>query len=82
MLRHVPAFGGSGMTTYLSTALADQLAAAQGEVDRHVVTGRDGRCRSCGEIEPCRARKAASAMFARYGRLPRRRPGLASSTLR
>jgi hypothetical protein len=74
-------FGGPGMSTYLSIALADRLTAAQGEVDRHIVTGRDGRCRSCGEIEPCLARRVAAAMLAQYGRLPHRRPGLASSRL-
>jgi hypothetical protein len=70
------------VSTYLSVGVVDLLAAAQHQVDQHVVSGRDGRCVDCGEVEPCVGRQAASALFARYGLLPARRPGLASSALR
>jgi hypothetical protein len=69
-------------TTYLSRALVRQLDEAQREIDRHVIRGRDGRCPACGETEPCSRRQVASAVFARYGRLPRRHPGLATSQTR
>jgi hypothetical protein len=70
------------VTVYGSAALTHRIAAAQQQVDRHVVTGRDGRCRGCGEFEPCTARQHAAAVFAGCGGLPRRRPGLASSAMR
>jgi hypothetical protein len=63
-------------TTYLASAALEQLDAAQAEIDAHVHT-RLGFCATCGELAPCAARSAASAVFARYGRLPKRRPGLA-----
>lgn len=63
-------------TTYLAGAALEQLDAAQTEIDAHVHT-RLGCCTTCGELAPCAARSAASAVFARYGQLPRRRPGLA-----
>jgi hypothetical protein len=68
---------GSQPTTYLAHAVLEQLHRAQDEIDRHLATGPDGRCLACGDVEPCSARSAAGAIFARYGRLPRRRPGLA-----
>lgn len=70
------------MSTYLAGNALDQLDRAQAVVDRHVATAPNGRCLACGQAEPCRARAVASAVFARYGRLPRRRPGLASRALR
>jgi hypothetical protein len=54
----------------------DQLEAAQAELERHLVTGLDGRCRSCGDLEPCRERGRLEAVFALYNELPRRRPGV------
>ena len=58
------------MTTYLTREALDR---AQVELERHLGTGFDGRCRACGEPEPCPGRRAAYATFARYGVLPRRR---------
>jgi hypothetical protein len=72
----------SESTTYLARNALDRLRAAQAVVDWHAASGVDGRCLRCGQPEPCRSRIAASAVFARYGRLPRRRPGLASRALR
>jgi hypothetical protein len=62
--------------TYLALAVMDQLDAAQAELERHVVTGLDGRCAGCRELEPCPERGRLEAVFARYGRLPVRRPGV------
>ncbi|MEN3308389.1 MAG: hypothetical protein V7603_4591 [Micromonosporaceae bacterium] len=70
------------MTTYLARSALARLEEAQQQIDRHVVRGRDGRCPRCGETEPCSRRNAASAVFARYDCLPRRRPGLAGSRTR
>jgi hypothetical protein len=70
------------VTTYLSASVRRLLDEAQREIDRHVTFGRDGRCPTCGDEAPCGPRSAASEMFARYGRLPLRRPGLASSRAR
>ena len=64
-------------TTYLSRTVLEQLDQAQAEIDRHVTTNAAGQCRTCGELEPCRARVSANATFVKFGRLPRRRPGLA-----
>ena len=69
-------------TTYLSLAAYDQLDQAQRDIDHHIAGGHDGRCLTCREFEPCPTRAAASAVFARYGRLPTRRPGLASRGVR
>ncbi len=63
-------------TTYLASAALEQLGKAQAEIDAHVHT-RFGFCATCGELAPCTARSRASAVFARYHVLPRRRPGLA-----
>jgi hypothetical protein len=63
-------------TTYLAGSALDKLDGAQAEIDAHLNT-RLGFCATCGELTPCVARREASAVFARYGRLPRRRPGLA-----
>jgi len=64
------------MTVYLSRIAVDQLEQAQAELERHLVIGPDGRCRSCRELEPCRSRTEIEALFAHYGQLPRRRPGV------
>jgi hypothetical protein len=61
---------------YRAIAVMDQLEAAQAELERHLVTGLDGRCRSCGDLEPCRERGRLEAVFALYNELPRRRPGV------
>jgi hypothetical protein len=65
--------------TYLAESARAVLDAAQREIDRHVSFRRDGRCPTCGLEAPCGPRAAASETFARYGALPRRRPGLARS---
>jgi hypothetical protein len=64
------------MSTYLAHTALEQLDAAQAEIDAHVHAYL-GFCAACGEKTPCSALLAASAIFARYHQLPRRRPGLA-----
>jgi hypothetical protein len=64
-------------TTYLAGTALDALHRAQAALDAHMASGADGRCLCCHAEVPCAAREAASRTFARYGRLPRRRPGLA-----
>lgn len=63
--------------TYLSAAVVDRLAEAQRLVDLHLVLSRMGRCRLCQQLDPCDRRVAAERFMLRYGRLPRRTPGLA-----
>lgn len=62
-------------TTYLSRPVQNQLARAQRDIDRHVGTGPTGRCVACDRPQPCHVLDAAQAVFARYRRLPARRPG-------
>ena len=62
--------------TYLAGAALAWLDVAQKQIDAHIHV-RLGSCATCGEPAPCRARLAASAVFARYRALPKRRPGLA-----
>lgn len=64
------------MTTYLAGSAVEELDRAQAEIDEHVHT-RLGFCTGCGSLAPCDRRASASAVFARYGQLPHRRPGLA-----
>jgi hypothetical protein len=49
----------------------DQLDAAQLALDTHP-RQQDGRCGGCGGYD-CPTYAAAQSVFARYGRLPRRR---------
>jgi hypothetical protein len=63
-------------TTYLSTTALQQLEAAQAAVDEHLRMNVAGRCLRRGEPSPCPVLPSANATFARYGRLPRRRPGV------
>jgi hypothetical protein len=63
-------------TTYLSTYVLRKLERAQEELNRHLVSGADGRCLTCGEVEPCRRRELVGTVFAKYGRMPRREPGI------
>jgi hypothetical protein len=70
------------MTTYLSGTALVQLDHAQAELERHLVTGVDGRCASCRELEPCGARVQLHAVFAQYGRLPKRTAGVTRAGLR
>jgi hypothetical protein len=58
-------------TTYLSGVALEQLARAQAVIDEYIVS-----CTICGTNRPCGERQQAEAVFARYGRLPRRRPRL------
>jgi hypothetical protein len=44
-------------------------------VDRHVGRALTGVCAVCGAELPCRRLADALATLARFGRLPRRRPG-------
>jgi hypothetical protein len=77
-VEHAADAAGEGVvsTTYLAGVALEQLEAAQAKIDAHLHT-RLGLCATCGELAPCAARLAASAVFARYHQLPRRRPGLA-----
>jgi hypothetical protein len=63
------------MSVYLCHSALEQLAQAQAELERHLVTGPDGLCLGCGRREPCGARVRLQAVFSLYGRLPKRRPG-------
>jgi hypothetical protein len=67
------------VTTYLSTVVQDRLAQAQAELDRHLRLRPNGCCAACGEVAPCRRRDELSRVFATYGMLPRRRPGVAGA---
>lgn len=62
---------------YLSAAAVEELEHAQAELDEHLASGSDGRCLACRQEIPCGTREQATLTFARYGVLPRRRPGLA-----
>lgn len=62
-------------------AARERVDRAQAEVDRHVAAGLDGRCLGCGAEHPCAGLGLAEAELGGYGRLPRRRPGLASRGL-
>jgi hypothetical protein len=61
---------------------AVELARAQVELERHLAVGPDGRCRTCGGVEPCQGRIRDGRVFARYGLLPKRRPGVTKLGLR
>lgn len=69
------------MTVYQGGRLEEQLGQAQAELYAHLAAGRDGRCQTCGEYEPCSRRVVLSAFFARCERLPRREPGRAGLIL-
>lgn len=56
---------------YLSQAAMDMLAAAQRVIDEHISS-----CDRCGTNQPCYDRIEAEQVFAHYGKLPRRTPGL------
>jgi hypothetical protein len=58
------------VATYLAEHVRQQL---QEELERHLVTGLDGRCTACGNPEPCRRRYELSAAFFACGVLPKRR---------
>jgi hypothetical protein len=60
---------------YLARSARDMVTAAQAVLDAHVVNAPDGLCTSCGVPGPCRGHLDALQTLARYGRLPRRRPG-------
>ncbi|MEV4620504.1 hypothetical protein AB0J74_17575 [Asanoa sp. NPDC049573] len=53
-----------------------QVEQAQAVLDRHAVSSSDGLCVECKVLGPCQAHEAATNVFARSARLPRRRPGL------
>jgi hypothetical protein len=61
-------------STYLAKYATEVLATAQRLLNVHVLTLAGG-CRACATRQPCDAYLAASAIFASYHRLPRRRPG-------
>jgi hypothetical protein len=62
-------------TTYLAAPVVAQLDRAQRLLDAHVTVLPDGACRLYGITESCEYRAVAHATFARYRRLPQRRPG-------
>ncbi|MDG4767473.1 hypothetical protein O7632_25770 [Solwaraspora sp. WMMD406] len=57
--------------TYLSTEALDRLNSAQQVVNKHLL-----ECSTCGTNRLCYDRIEAERVFLRYGRLPRRTPGL------
>ena len=61
------------MSLYLATTVLRWLDQAQELIDQHSPV--TGRCRACGQAEPCGASVDAQVLLSRYGRLPRRRPG-------
>ena len=65
---------------YLTHDALDPLDAAQLALDTHPRL-RDGRCGGCGCFD-CPAYAAAQAVFARHGRLPRRRVGDSTAAVR
>ncbi len=56
---------------YLSHTVMEQIDDAQAVIDRHLIG-----CVVCAGNRRCGERRDAEAVFLRYGRLPRRRPGL------
>ena len=56
---------------YLSDKAPDQLGVAQQVIDWHLA-----ECAVCRNDQPCHDRAEAERVFTRYGRLPRRTPGL------
>ncbi|MEH1013452.1 hypothetical protein V6U90_10095 [Micromonospora sp. CPCC 206060] len=58
-------------TIYLGTEALDHLSSAQRTLEEHLLT-----CGACGTNRPCYDRIEAERVFLRYGRLPRRTPGL------
>ena len=69
-------------TTYLSAAAVEQLDQAQDALYEHLLADGGGRCRSCGEAEPCRRRHELTQTILKYGSLPKRRPGQTKHGLR
>ncbi|GAA1886094.1 hypothetical protein [Asanoa iriomotensis] len=63
-------------TTYYAATAAERLAEAQRTLDTHITSSATGLCLACGTLGPCRKHEAASGVFERSARLPRRRPGL------
>jgi hypothetical protein len=59
----------------IRVAVPVELALAQRTLDVHAVSMVDGLCLGCRRPLPCGVRDAAAAVFVRYHRLPRRRPG-------
>ena len=60
---------------YLAASAAEHIDEAQAVVDAHPVSASTELCMTCGTDGPCRERRRALRVLARYGRLPRRRPG-------
>jgi len=56
---------------YLAASALGELERVQDVIDQHLVA-----CLVCAGNQPCGERREAEAVFSRYGRLPRRRPGL------
>jgi len=66
-------------TVYLASAVRARVEAAQAVLDTHPA-GMDGICLCCGGAPSC-GRAQALRVLARYGRLPRRRPGATRSAM-
>jgi hypothetical protein len=78
MIIAIPVFGSAEcvverrrLSMGLDPIAFDQLDAAQLALDAHPRL-RDGRCGGCGDFN-CPTYTAAQSVFARHGRLPRRR---------
>lgn len=63
------------MTIFFSSAVRDQLRAAQVQLDQHTAGSGNTHCPACSGEDPCAIRRAALRVFGRYGCLPRRWPG-------
>jgi hypothetical protein len=61
---------------YVSASALEHLTRAQTVIDMHLTFSRGGLCGLCRQPEPCQRRVEAEQLFVRYGRLPRRTPGL------
>jgi hypothetical protein len=62
------------MAVYLSVEARRVLDAAQALINNHLV-----ECAKCRSNRPCYDRIEAERVFIRFGRLPRRTPGLTAS---
>jgi hypothetical protein len=63
-------------SVYVTGELADQLIRAE-----EIIYGHLTQCALCAAARPCYERDHAEDLFARYGLLPRRVPGLTRKTL-
>ncbi len=67
------------MGTYLAQTAIRHLDEAQAELEQHLRLRPNGACATCGEAAPCTRLGEVSQVFAAYGTLPKRRPGVAGT---